>query len=50
MLTYFINRAGRKLSAERRAELEKAKTLLAKRIRQQDKGRPNKQTTQKSAA
>jgi len=32
MLTYFINRAGRGLSASRRAELEKAKTLLAKRI------------------
>jgi len=33
MLTYFINRAGRKLSASRRAELERAKALLAKRIR-----------------
>ncbi len=32
MLTYFINRAGRGLSAERRAELEKAKTLLSQRI------------------
>ena len=34
MLTYFINRAGRGLSAQRRAELEKAKLLLSKRIRQ----------------
>jgi hypothetical protein len=34
MLTYFINRAGRGLSAARRAELQKAKTLLAKRIQQ----------------
>jgi len=32
MLTYFINRAGKKLSASRQAELEKAKALLSKRI------------------
>src|SRR5262252_2867935 len=32
MLTYFINRAGRGLTAERRAELEKAKKLLSQRI------------------
>jgi tRNA(adenine34) deaminase len=32
MLTYFINRAGRGLSAARKAELEKAKALLSKRI------------------
>ncbi|MFZ3213511.1 MAG: DUF3175 domain-containing protein [Terriglobales bacterium] len=32
MLTYFINRAGKGLSAERRAELEKAKTLLSQRV------------------
>jgi hypothetical protein len=32
MLTYYINRAGRGLSAERRAELEKAKALLSKKI------------------
>ena len=32
MLTYFINRAGRGLSASRRAELEKAKRLLSERI------------------
>jgi len=32
MLTFYINRAGRNLSAERRAELEKAKALLSKRI------------------
>ena len=32
MLTYFINRAGRGLSAKRRAELERAKVLLSKRI------------------
>jgi len=33
MLNYFINRAGRGLSASRRAELERAKSLLSKRIR-----------------
>jgi tRNA(adenine34) deaminase len=33
MLNYFINRAGRGLSRERRAELEKAKDSLSKRIR-----------------
>jgi tRNA(adenine34) deaminase len=32
MLTYFINRAGRGLNSERRAELEKAKNLLSQRI------------------
>ncbi len=34
MLTYFINRAGHGLSATRRAELEKAKSLLAKKVKQ----------------
>ncbi len=33
MLTYFINRAGKGLSKERRAKLERAKELLAKRSR-----------------
>jgi tRNA(adenine34) deaminase len=32
MLNYYINRAGRKLSPTRRRELNKAKTLLSKRI------------------
>jgi Protein of unknown function (DUF3175) len=32
MLTYYINRAGRGLSAARKAELQKAKELLSKRI------------------
>jgi len=32
MLTYFINRAGRGLTATRRRELEKAKRLLAERL------------------
>jgi len=38
MLTFFINRAGKGLSASRRAELEKAKKLLHQRI-QREKGR-----------
>ena len=33
MLTYFINRAGRGLSAARRKELEKAKILLSRRVK-----------------
>jgi hypothetical protein len=37
MLTYFINRGGRGLSAERRAQLEKARVLLAKKIEAQKK-------------
>jgi hypothetical protein len=32
MLTYFINRGGRNLSGSRRAVLERAKSLLKKRI------------------
>src|SRR6267143_1826681 len=32
MLTYFINRGGRGLASDRRAELEKAKALLSKRV------------------
>jgi Protein of unknown function (DUF3175) len=35
MLTYFINRAGRGLTVERRAELKRAKVLLSKRIKRQ---------------
>ena len=35
MLTYFINRGGRGLTASRRKELEKAKTLLSQRIARQ---------------
>jgi hypothetical protein len=37
MLTYFINRAGDGLSASRRQELQKAKTLLSKRIEREKK-------------
>lgn len=41
MLTYFLNRGGRGLTASRRAELEKAKSLLSKRI-QREKSRKKK--------
>jgi hypothetical protein len=44
MLTYFINRAGRGLSAERRAELEKARLLLSARI-QRSKASPIRKQT-----
>jgi len=37
MLTYFINRAGRGLSTTRRRELERAKSLLSKKIQRQKK-------------
>ena len=35
MLTYYINRGGRGLTASRRVELKKAKRLLSAKIRQQ---------------
>jgi tRNA(adenine34) deaminase len=35
MLTYFINRGGRNLTAARRRELAKAKRLLSERIQKQ---------------
>jgi uncharacterized protein DUF3175 len=45
MLTYFINRAGSGLSAERRKQLEKAKSLLSQRA-----ARARKLPNRKSAA
>lgn len=39
MLTYFINRAGHGLSAQRRRELERAKTLLSGRIQRSKKSK-----------
>lgn len=42
MLTFFINRAGDNLSAERRTELEKAKKLLSKRVAAARKARESK--------
>jgi hypothetical protein len=44
MLTFYINRAGHNLSASRKAELDRAKTLLSKRIKaeKEKKGSPGK--------
>ena len=42
MLTFFINRAGTGLTARRRAELEKAKTLLSKRVQRESEKRRRK--------
>jgi len=43
MLTFYINRAGHNLSASRKAELERAKTLLSKRIaREKEKTAPGR--------
>lgn len=39
MLTYFINRGGKGLSSDRRAELEKAKELLSKRVHRERESR-----------
>lgn len=36
MIQYFINRGGRNLSATRRAELERAKRILQRRIARQN--------------
>jgi hypothetical protein len=44
MLTYFVNRAGRGLSPTRRAELERAKRLLSKRVRRARELRERKAT------
>jgi hypothetical protein len=37
MLTFYINRAGRNLSTSRKAELQRAKELLHKRVEQEHK-------------
>lgn len=42
MLTFFINRAGKGLSPERRAELEKAKALLSKHVAAARRARESK--------
>ena len=42
MLTFFINRAGHRMSRERRQELEKAKSLLSKRIERERHQREHK--------
>jgi tRNA(adenine34) deaminase len=43
MLTYYVNRAGKELSATRRRNLEKAKELLSEKVRKvREKTRKNK--------
>ena len=42
MLTFYINRAGHNLSAKRRAELNKAKSLLSQRVRKRRDSRKRK--------
>jgi tRNA(adenine34) deaminase len=56
MLNFYINRAGKNLSAERHTELEKAKELLSEIIRKQKENSakpaaksPKKTTTRKAA-
>lgn len=50
MLTYFINRGGKGLSAERRAELERAKNLLSSRIRREKERRKDTGTSKGRAS
>ena len=45
MLNFYINRAGKNLSAERHSELEKAKELLSEIIRKQKEKESPKSTT-----
>ena len=40
MLTYFINRGGRGLTAKRRAELERAKAMLSRRLHRERDSQP----------
>lgn len=49
MLLYFINRGGKNLSAARRAELEKAKALLSKKIKAPKNKTPKKKTSRPTA-
>jgi hypothetical protein len=42
MLTYFINRGGRGLTATRRRQLERAKVLLSKRIAKRSKSKAHR--------
>src|SRR2546423_4834082 len=45
MLTYFINRGGKGLSDDRRAELERAKELLSKRIQRENRSPHRKRSS-----
>lgn len=48
MLTFYMNRAGKNLSASRRAELERAKELLSARV-QAAQGHAEKQRKKRAA-
>src|SRR5438094_3725567 len=50
MLTYFVNRGGKGLSAERRATLEKAKILLSNRVRREKEQRKHGRTAKGAAS
>jgi hypothetical protein len=50
MLNFYINRAGKNLSEDRKAELTKAKTLLSKRIAEQKENTSAKKTSSKKKA
>jgi hypothetical protein len=52
MLTFYINRAGQNLSATRRAELAKAKTLLSRRVARAKKsaGKASGSSTRRASA
>jgi tRNA(adenine34) deaminase len=45
MLTFFINRAGRNLSAKRRVVLNRAKSLLSERVRRAGEARKRKSSS-----
>jgi Protein of unknown function (DUF3175) len=45
MLTFFINRAGRNLSAKRRAVLSRAKSLLTERVRRAREAKRHKRSS-----
>ena len=49
MLSYFINRGGKGLSAERRATLERAKILLSNRVRREKEQRRHDDTAKGAA-
>jgi Protein of unknown function (DUF3175) len=49
MIQYFINRAGHNLPASRRAELEKAKGILHKKLEQQKGGKRKSKKRQSSS-
>jgi len=49
MLTYFLNRGGKGLTAARRAELEKAKRLLSKKVEAARASKPGRSKSREIA-